>query len=199
MRNLLLAAVVALASAPAGAQAISGAAAEDVVFGTRGQAIALASDLSEQDKAILRKVIELAESQLRQPLYWYASIAYSPDDGLLQEPGPISSANHHGVAAADAAALSACNAAKAAGKSPCRIGARVLPRGYEARGLELSLGATTAYTDTYRRARGEKALAISPASGAFAVATGAGAAAQATSQCNSGARGAGDCRVVIAD
>ena len=44
------------------------------------------------------------------------SIAYSPDDGLLQEPGPISSANHHGVAAADAAALAACNAAKAAGK-----------------------------------------------------------------------------------
>lgn len=199
MRALVFAALAALSIGPVGAQAISGNAADDIVFGTRGQAIALASDLSEQDKAILRKVIELAESQLRQPLYWYASIAYSPDDGLLQEPGPISSANHHGVEAADRAALAACNAAKAAGKSPCRIGARVLPRGYEARALELSLGASTAYRETYRRARGEKALAISSASGAFAVATGAGAASRATAECNTGSQGAGDCRVVIAD
>lgn len=199
MKAWMLAALAAVMTVPAGAQTMSGSAAEDIVFGTRGQAIALASDLSEQDKAILRKVIELAETQLRQPLSWYASIAYSPDDGLLQEPGPISSANHHGVAAADRAALAACNAAKASGKSPCRIGARVLPRGYEARPLELSLGATTAFRETYRRARGEKALAISPASGQFAVATGAGAAARATAECNSGSRGAGDCRVVIAD
>ena len=84
-------------------------------------------------------------------------------------------------------------------ESPCRIGARVRPRGYEARPLELSLGATTAFRETYRRARGEKALAISPSSGRFAIATGAGAAARATADCDRAAQGAGDCRVVIAD
>lgn len=183
----------------AAAQPVSGAQAEDLLFGTRGQAIAVASDLSEFERSVLRQVIELAETRLRQPLYWYASIAYSPDDGLLQEPGPISSANHHGVAAADRAALAACDAARRAGTRPCRIGARVLPRGYQQRPLELSIGATTAFRETYLRARGEKALAISPRSGQFAVAAGAGASARAVEQCNARSQGAHDCATVIAD
>ena len=65
----------------AAAQPVSGAQAEDLLFGTRGQAIAVASDLSEFERSVLRQVIELAETRLRQPLYWYASIAYSPEIG----------------------------------------------------------------------------------------------------------------------
>ena len=199
MRKAMMAAVALLAGTAASAQPITGDQAEDLLFGTRGQAIALAADLSERDKLILRQVIELAETRLRQPLYWYTTIAFAPDSGLLEEPGPVSAANHHGVAASDRAALAACNAARPSGSRPCRIGARVLPRGYEARPLELSLGATTAFRETYRRTRSEKALAISPASGQFAIATGAGAAQQAVAQCNRLSQGAGDCETVIAD
>ncbi len=199
MRTAILTVAALLAAGAATAQPVGGDRADDLLFAARGQAIALSAELSERDREILVRVIDLAETQLRQPLYWYSSIAYSPDDGLLEEPGPISAANHHGVAAADRAALAACDAARRAGTRPCRIAARVLPRGYEARPLELSLGATTAFRETYRRERGEKALSISPLSGQFAIATGPGAAAQAVAQCNARSRGANDCVTVIAD
>ena len=195
----LMAVAAAVAGLPALAEPVGGKAADDMLFGVRGSSVAVAQDLSEVEQVILRKVIELSETQMNQPLRYYASIAFSPDDGLTQEPGPISSANHHGVAAADAAALAACDAKRRAGTRPCRIGARVVPRGYAPQPLELSLGATTAYRETYRKARGEKALAISAASGQFAVATGAGAAATAVAQCNATSGGANDCVVAIAD
>jgi hypothetical protein len=189
--------LAALAAAPAAAEPVSSAAAEDLLFGLRGQAIAVAPDLSETDQAILRMVIDLSAERMRQPLYWYSSIAYSPDNGLTQDPGPVAAANHHGVAAADRAALAACDAARPRGTRPCVIGARVLPRGYEPRPLELSFGATTAFRETYRRARGEKAMAISPGTGQFAIATGAGAADAALARCNGLSQGAGDCLVAI--
>jgi len=195
MRHLPLLAL--LAASPAAAEPLTGAAAQDLLFGLRGQTVAVAAGLSEMDQTILRMVVDLSASQMRQPLYWYSSIAYSPSTGLTTEPGPVAAANHHGVAAADRAALAACNAAQAQGAAPCVIGARVLPRGYEARPLELSFGATSAFRDTYRRARGEKAMAISPASGQFAIATGQGAAEAALARCNALSQGAGDCLVAI--
>lgn len=198
MKALVWGAACVLLAGQALAEPIGGAEAEKILFDTRGQAIAMASDLSENDKSILRAVIDLAEKQLRQPLRWYSSIAYSPDEGLVSE-ALQSAANHHGVAAADRAALAACNASRKAGTRECRIGARVLPRGYEARPLELSLGATTAFHETYRKTRGERALAVSPSTGQFALATGAGAAAAAVAKCNATSQGAGDCETVIAD
>jgi hypothetical protein len=195
MRRLAFLAL--FAAGPAMTEPVTGDAAGDMLFGVRGQAVALASGLSEQERTILRMVIDLSESQMRQPLYWYAAIAYSPSTGLTAEPGPLAAANHHGVAAADRAALAACNAAQAPGAQPCVIGARVLPRGYEARALELSFGATSAFRDSYRRARGEKAMAISQVSGQFAIATGAGAAEAAVAQCNAQSQGAGDCVVAL--
>ena len=126
----LMAVAAAVAGLPALAEPVGGKAADDMLFGVRGSSVAVAQDLSEVEQVILRKVIELSETQMNQPLRYYASIAFSPDDGLTQEPGPISSANHHGVAAADAAALAACDAKRRAGTRPCRIGARVVPRGY---------------------------------------------------------------------
>ena len=193
----LLSILAVLAAAPAAAEPVTGAEARDLLFGLRGQTVAVSAGLSELDKTILEMVIDLSAKQMRQPLYWYSSIAYSPSTGLTTEPGPVAAANHHGVAAADRAALAACNAAQARGAAPCVIGARVLPRGYQPRPLELSFGATTAFRDTYRRARGEKAMAISPVSGQFAIATGAGAAEAALAQCNALSQGAGDCVVAI--
>jgi hypothetical protein len=195
MRHLPI--IALLAASPAAAEPLTGAEAQDLLFGLRDQSVAVAGGLSEMDQTILRMVVDLSASQMRQPLYWYSSIAYSPSTGLTTEPGPVAAANHHGVAAADRAALAACNAAQARGAAPCVIGARVLPRGYEARPLELSFGATSSFRDTYRRARGEKAMAISPASGQFAIATGAGAAEAAVARCNALSQGEGDCLVVI--
>ncbi len=192
-----LAVLFALAAVPAAAEPLSGAEAQDLLFGLRGQTVALAAGLSETDQAILRMVVDLSAEQMRQPLYWYSAIAYSPSTGLTTEPGPVAAANHHGVAAADRAALAACNAAQAPGAAPCVIGARVLPRRYEPRALELSFGATSAFRDSYRRVRGEKAMAISPVSGQFAIATGAGAAEAAVAQCNALSQGADDCVVAI--
>jgi hypothetical protein len=195
MKKLL---VIAIAfAAPAAAEPVTGDQARDLLFGLRGQTIAIDSNLPEREQTILRMVIDLSDKQMRQPLYWYASIAYSPDIGLTAEPGPVAAANHHGVAAADRAARAACDAARPAGSQPCVIGARVLPRGYEPRPLELSFGATSAFRDSYRRVRGEKAMAISPQTGQFAIATGAGAAEAAVAQCNALSQGAGDCVVAI--
>jgi hypothetical protein len=192
-----LAVMASLAAAPAAAEPVTGAEAQEMLFGLRGQTLAFAAGLSEQDRAILRMVVDLSATQMRQPLYWYSSIAYSPTTGLTSEPGPVAAANHHGVAAADRAAIAACDAAQARGAAPCVIAAQILPRGYEPRPLELSFGATSAFRDSYRRARGEKAMAISPVSGQFAIATGAGAAEAAVAQCNALSQGAGDCVVAI--
>jgi hypothetical protein len=195
MRRLaILAAVAAL---PAAAEPVTGDQARSLLFGLRGQTIAIEPSLSDLDQRVLRAVIDLSAEQMRQPLYWYASIAYAPDIGLTAEPGPVAAANHHGVAAADRAARAACDAARPAGSQPCVVAARVLPRNYEPRALELSFGATSAFRDTYRRARGEKAMAISPLTGQFAIATGAGAAEAAVAQCNALSQGAGDCVVAI--
>ena len=195
MRRLLV--LAALAAAPVEAEPLSGAQAETMLFGLRGQAVAVSTGLSQTDQTILRMVIDLSAERMRQPLYWYASIAFSPDNGLVAEPGPISAANHHGVAAADRAALAACDAARPRGTRPCVIGARVLPRGYEPRAVELSFGATSAFRASYRRARGEKAMAISPETGQFAIVTGAGAPEAAVARCNALSQGVRDCIVAI--
>jgi hypothetical protein len=194
-RLIQLAALVA--ALPAAAEPLSGAQARDLLFGLRGQTVVVDRSLSELDQTVLRMVVEMSAERMRQPLYWYAAIAYTPDFGLTTEPGPVAAANHHGVAAADRAALAACDAARPAGSRPCVVAARVLPRNYEPRVLELSFGATSAFRETYLRARGEKAMAISPGSGQFAIATGAGAADAAVARCNALSQGAEDCVVAI--
>lgn len=195
MTRLML--LAAFAAFPAAAEPITGAEARDLLFGLRGQTVVVDQSLSALDQNVLRLVVEMAAERMRQPLYWYAAIAYAPDSGLTAEPGPVAAANHHGVAAADRAALAACDAARPAGSRPCVVAARVLPRNYEPRALELSFGATSAFRETYRRARGEKAMAISPTSGQFAIATGAGAAETAVADCNALSQGAMDCVVAI--
>jgi hypothetical protein len=169
--------------------------AEDLIFGTRGSAIAVSGALSATDQEIVKKTLELLEQQINGPVKYYAAIAYSPDEGLLTE-ALQSAMNYHSIAAADAAAIAACNAARTAGTAPCQIAARVLPRGYEQRALSVSYDASAAFTKAYRRAKGPKAFAISDSTGAYAIGAGAEAAVAA---CQAGPQAPGDCRVVIVD
>lgn len=169
--------------------------AEDLIFGTRGSAIAVSGALSATDQEIVKKTLELLEQQINGPVKYYAAISYSPDEGLLTE-ALQSAMNYHSIAAADAAAIAACNAARTAGTAPCQIAARVLPRGYEQRELSVSYDASAAFTKAYRRAKGPKAFAISDSTGAYAIGAGAEAAVAA---CQAGPQAPGDCRVVIVD
>ena len=180
---------------PAAAQPVNGDAAGDQLFPTRGTTLALSSALSERDREIVRRTIDLLEDQMNAPVRYYASLAYAPDEGVVSEAFQ-SAMNFHSVAAADRAALAACNAARAAGSGACAIAGRVLPQGYQERALTLSFDATNAFRQSYRRARAPKALAVSERTGAWAI---GGGTAEAVRLCNADNQGAGDCRAVVAD
>jgi hypothetical protein len=190
MRGLCAVAIMALAG-QAGAQAVDGATARKMVFKPKGvQVTIVAHDfLSEDD----RKALAYAAEQ--QP--YYGAIAMSPSEGLISE-ATLAAANFHDVDSARAKALESCNAARKKGTRPCVIAAEIRPSGWEARPLSLSASATEALRKEYGRGRGEKALAISPSTGKYAVSKGAGAADTALASCAATA-GAGDCRIAVAD
>jgi len=192
MKPIVLALVVAAGGAAA--EPMTGAAAGALAFAPGTSSVTVSSRLGERDQAIVRALVPLMERQIGRSLDYYGAIAMSPDEGFQSEASQ-SALNHHSVAAADAAALGACNARRRAGSSPCVLAARILPRGYEARALTLSSAATRALTETYARARAPKALAISAATGAFGV----GAPDAALATCRRGAGGVGDCTIVVRD
>jgi hypothetical protein len=186
----LVATVIVGAASAAAAQPMSQRDAQKQLFPTRGTSVTVSDTLSATDQDIIRRTIDLLREQLGGPVKYYASIAYSPDEGLLSE-ALQSAGNFHSLAAADAAAISACNKARASGTQGCKIAGRVLPRGYEARDLTLSFDATSAFRQAYRRAQKPKAFAMSESTGAYGIGNGAEAAL--------GVCGASDCRVVVAD
>lgn len=187
-------AVLAMASlglaGMAAAEPVDGKTARALAFKPKGVEVTLLplEGLSEQDV----KALTLAAEQ--QP--YYAAVALAPSEGLMST-ATVAAANYHDVASAGAAALAACNAARKGG-TPCVIAAEVRPRGWEPRALSLSADATVGLRKDYGRARGEKALAISPATGKWAVGKGAGAEAAALATC-AAHPGATDCTVVVAD
>ena len=69
------------------------------------------------------------------------------------------------------------------GTQPCQIAAQLLPRRYKARPFQLSQDGTAAFDD-YRRAKGEKAIAVSTGTGSFGIGTGETAEATAIAACN---------------
>lgn len=191
--------VAALASAETFAQTTS-AEAERLLFDVRGVAVAVSPELSAQDQATVRELVRQSE-RTATPFRYYASIAYSPDEGLLTE-ALQGAMNFHSPERADAAAIAACNAARKPGTRPCTIAGRVLPRGWEPRPLQLSFDATNAFERVYRRAASPKALAASPTGGAWGLGRGGDAAAAALADCNRQAGAAGapaDCRVVLSE
>ncbi len=188
-----IAALAALMAGPTLAQdVVNGATARGLLFNaTRVEvAVSAQSFLSEGELDILRNIA--AEN-----VPYYGAIAVSPDDGLATE-ATTARGNYHDAAAASAAVLADCNAKRSRGSQPCVVVVQVRPRGWQARPLQLSAGATAAFNGEYRRGQGEKAFAISPSTGGFGVGRGAGAAASATASCNA-AGGANDCRIVVAD
>src|SRR6056297_3591283 len=162
MRRLLVA-VFIMVTGPAAAEPVSGREAGRLLFDAGQSRVIVSSRLDERGQQMVRLMVPLMEQQLGRKLEYYGAIAMSPDEGFQSEASQ-SALNYHGVAAADAAALSACNA-------------------------------TRALRDTYARARAPKALAASASTGAFAV----GRPDEALAACQRGARGGGDCAIVVRD
>ncbi|MEL7343423.1 MAG: hypothetical protein AAFN59_01005 [Pseudomonadota bacterium] len=189
MRAITLGEILTMAvPVSAMAQVMNTNQAGRALFPVRGSAVVVASELSGRDQTIAKTLVDLLEKQQGEPIRYFFSIAYSPADGWASQ--SLQSANNfHSVAAADAAALRACDAAKSGGT--CQVVARVLPRGYEPKELTMSVSATDDFRKRFRRAPSPKAFAISPASGAWG--TGADGAS-AISNC-----GVTDCTVVIKD
>ena len=185
MKAALTLTLILLSATTALAEPLTGKAAKKLLFPVKGASVDMRPDsgLSEQDQTVLGTVAA------QQP--YYGAIAISPGEGLMSE-ATVAAANYHDTAAAEAAALADCNGKKKA-KAPCVIAALIRPDGYEARPLQLSLDATTAFRKDYDGMG--SALAISAATGGWGIAQGAEAAVAA---CAAKA-GAKDCTVVVAD
>lgn len=181
-------------AAPAAAEPIDTKSARKMLFSTRGAEVSVLEHdfLSEQDRAVL------AEIGKSQP--YYGVIAISPDQGLLAEP-TLAAAQYHGLEPARTAALTACNAKREAGAAKCQVVAEILPRKWTEQPLQLSVEATEGFNKEFRRQKGEKAFAISRATGFWAFAIGQGAPDAALTDCAAKAesQGAKDCEIVIKD
>ncbi|TCP42406.1 5-aminolevulic acid synthase [Rhodovulum marinum] len=172
------------------ADVVDGRTAQRLVFDPAEVAITLVRHdfLSAKDL----KALELVARQQK----YYGAIAVAPSEGLLSE-ATVAAANYHDVDAAGVAALAACDSARKGGVA-CVIVAEIRPTGWEPRQIALSADATEALGKTYRRAKAPKALAVSPATGIWAVADGVAAESDAVADC-ARQSGSGDCRVVVAD
>ncbi|MDG4647604.1 5-aminolevulic acid synthase [Roseibacterium sp. SDUM158017] len=140
--------------------------------------------LSEADLATLDQINRV------QPQPYYAALAIAPDAGLASEMTALA-ANYHDEANARTAALDACEARRDEQGAPCIVALVIRPEGWEpGRPLQLSSQATAALRDEYRALpRRNRAMAISPSTGQWAVGEGRPAAIEAC--------GAPDCVVVV--
>lgn len=210
MRKLMGAAVVAiLLPVMAGAEPISGAAAKEMLFSSRGVDLVMLPDagLDAAQSATLAAILD----QMKGSGFdnYFGAIAVSPTFfSQLSEQGEaailgglfqVAAAYHTPVAAADAA-LNGCNAARKPADAACVLAARMLPRKWKPQPMSLSVFATKDFRQ-YRKGKGPKALAASAASTAYAIVKGEGAAALALERCNANAAetGSPDCEVVIVD
>lgn len=179
---------------PVSAEPISGQAAAGLLFEPGTRSIQFSSKITDRQRAMVGVLVPLMEKQLNQTVQYYGAFAISPDEGFQAESSQ-SALNYHSVAAADRAALAACNARRKGGSRSCVLAARILPEGYQRQPLSLSTHATRAFQQTYARARGPKALAISSATGAFGV----GTPEAALQTCRREAGSVNDCSIVIRD
>lgn len=210
MRRWIAGVVGALALAGAAqAEPVPGAEAKKLLFAAKGADFALVRDsgLDAGQLAVIEAV--LAQLRANDAANYYGAIAASPAFFEMMAADPEQAAlsgllqvteRFHSVQAAARAALRACEAARKPGHAPCVLAAQVLPKGYSAQPLQMSVAATQAFRE-YRKGRGAKALAISPATTAFAVAKGDAADVAALTACNRSAeaQGTADCVVVVKD
>lgn len=193
VRQVTGAALVCAAIATgAGAEPVSRDIAKEALFSTREPVLSVADSLSASDKDTLRALLPLMQERLVATVGYYGAFAYSPTEGLVSN-SLQGALNFHVLAAAENAALAACEAAKSDGSADCVVAAKLLPRRYEPRAFTLSQEATEVFTKEYARGRGARSFAISPTGGAFAWATDAGSALVDCAAKN----GATDCVIVI--
>ena len=171
------------------AEVLTGKAAKRVLFS--GDAVAV--QVMKQAFLVDNQAEILGSVASQQP--YYGAIAVSPKEGLMSE-ATIAAANYHSVEAASAAALAGCDAARKE-DAPCVIVAFVRPKGWEARAIQMSFDATTAFRKDY----GGKgaALAVSAASGSWGMAKGSNAGDAAIAACAAKLQGANDCTVILQD
>ncbi len=194
----------------AAAEPVGGKAARKMLFGLRGVEVVLVEDsgLSGTEIQYVRMLMDSPDFRQLGKSY-YGAMAYSSafisriksDGADAARSGLVQFVEgFHSPAAADAAALGACDASRRSGEAACVIALRILPKRFKPQPVTLSLAATAAFRQ-YRRADEPKALAASAGSRAFRMATGEGAAALALAACNAeaGAAGSPDCEVVVAD
>lgn len=178
---------------PALAEPVDEKTAQKELFSERGRIVTIS------DVGFLGKTEKDALDKFAKSLAYYAAMAVSEGDPVANGSG-VALANFHSPAAAEKAALAACNARRTVGK-PCIIIARTYPRNFKVRDLSLSVEATTAFKKEYRRASAPKAMAISDSTGQFGIERGDGG--RAIAACNAKASkapgGSADCRVVIQD
>ena len=191
IRIAILSAGLCLAATSGSAQ-VSEAEAKKALYPVKGHSVQVSGKLTAVQKKIVTGIIPLMGKELRQPVRYYASIAYSPDDGMLHD-SLQAAMNHHNTKAADRAAVAACNKLKSKGANSCQVAARVVPKGYKARALTLSVDATAAFQGTYRKAKGAKAFAISPSTGKW----GMGKSDQSALTACKAKNPANDCEIVI--
>ena len=194
MRSILTAFSICAFAVSAHAEVLNERDARRALFSAKGHAVQVAPGLTELQQKIATEIIPLMAQQLRQPVRYYAAIAYSPDDGMVHD-SLQAAMNFHTPGAADAAAIAACNRLRSRGNKQCEVAARVVPRKFKTRALTLSIDATVGFERQYRRASAPKAFAISKTSGSW----GMGRDDQsAIKSCESGAA-PGDCEIVIRD
>ena len=198
--NIKVLSIAVVLATPLSAQTLDKKTAETQLFPAEGYTVTVSPELSEDEQKLLRGIVDLSNKDPnQQSLNYYAAIAYSPDGGLQGPEGTLqSAANHHSAEAAERAALAACDALRPKSAKPCAIGANIYPVNFSPRALQLSQSATVAFQKSYRGLRA-KALAISPSTGAFAVAKGRSAGQASLTSCNTDTGGANDCQVVIQD
>lgn len=181
----LVLAGIAVAGA-AMAAPLDGKAAKKALFApVKAEVEILAAAGLPKDQATILKSVGAAQ-------LYYGAIAISPEKGLMFET-TVAAANYHDVAAASAAALAGCNAAKP-GKKDCVVAALIRPKGWTDKGLSLSSDATAGFKAEYQVTG--SVMAISAGSGAWGIDADADTAIAA---CKARNAAADDCAVVISD
>ena len=194
-RKLALVLVALLAGDGLAAEPVSSSAAKGMLYDTESVGLQLASGLSKKEHATVKNLVPLIAKQTQTKAKFFGALAYAPDEGLVSE-SLQGAFNFHSVAAADKAALKACQQAKKASSGACRLAARILPPGYQAQALSLSHDASQGFFARFLPATGTKFLAASQSTGAWAMGPSVDGALAA---CAAKAKRAKDCRIVIAN
>lgn len=177
-----------LLAGTAGADPISGDMVRNTLRADAGVVVSIIQHRAlPQDQAQILATVAQGQAH-------YGAVAFSPGDGLIHE-ATVAAVDFHTTEAASAAAVADCDT-KRKGRAKCVVAALIRPAGWEARPVQMSAAASAALQKDYGTS-GTRAMALSAATGQFALARGADAAAKALAECNAKAKG--DCIVAIAD